>query len=83
MEKIPTAEEFLNKYKFKSGEHIGNSDYDLMAQYAVEFAKLHVRAALEAAAENAKAFHQYPWTHNDPYVDVHSVISAYPESNIV
>ena len=44
---IPTAEEFLENYRFKAGEHIGNSDYDLMAKYAIDFAKLHVEAALK------------------------------------
>lgn len=53
MEKIPTAEEFLNNYRFKAGEHIGNSDLDMIAKYAKDFAKLHVAAALEAARENA------------------------------
>jgi hypothetical protein len=82
--KTPTAEEFCKDLQ---------SDYEETGEYKMyyaidipnklrEFAKLHVKAALEAAAENAKAFHQYPWTHNDPYVDVHSVTSAYPESNI-
>jgi len=49
---IPTAEDLLNKYRFKAGQHIGNSDYDLMAQYAIEFAKLHVQEALKAAHRN-------------------------------
>lgn len=50
--KIPTAEEFLNNYKFKVGEHIGNSDFDTIAKYAIEFAKLHVKAALKEALES-------------------------------
>jgi hypothetical protein len=51
---IPTAEQFLENYRFKAGEHIGNSDYDLMAKYAIEFAKLHVEAALKEANEKAE-----------------------------
>lgn len=31
---------------------------------AIEFAK----QILEEAADNAKAKHSYPWTHNEPYV---------------
>ena len=48
-----TAEEFLNKYKFEAGEAIGNKDFDTMALYAREFAKLHVEAALKAALEDS------------------------------
>ena len=51
MEKIPTAEEFLGK----------NIDYVLekdckedVKQAMIEFAKLHVEAALKAASEKAK-----------------------------
>jgi hypothetical protein len=76
--KIPTASEFMEDYLPRGINYV----YPDLAEGAVEFAKLHVKRALEAAAENAKAFHQYPWTHNEPYVDVHSVTSAYPESNI-
>jgi len=83
MEKIPTAEEFCKKrgiLEINDNTHTYTINADI--NDFVEFAKLHVKAALEAAAENAKAFHQYPWTHNEPYVDVHSVTSAYPDSNI-
>ena len=45
--KLPTAEEFLENYRFKAGEHIGNRDFDTMVQYAKDFAKLHVEAATE------------------------------------
>jgi HEPN domain-containing protein len=53
MDKIPTAEEFLENYRFRAAEHIGNSDFDVMIVYAKEFAKLHVKAALEEAANNS------------------------------
>jgi len=39
---IPTAEKFLNNYRFEAGESIGNRDFDTMALYAKEFAKLHI-----------------------------------------
>jgi hypothetical protein len=39
---IPTAEKFLNNYRFEAGESIGNRDFDTMALYANEYAKLHV-----------------------------------------
>ena len=47
-----TAEELLEKYRFEAGEHIGNRDYDRMCEFAKEFAKLHVLAALNAAHRN-------------------------------
>jgi hypothetical protein len=47
--------DLLENYKFKAGEHIGNSDYDLMCKFAIEFAKLHVKAALEAATTNRES----------------------------
>jgi hypothetical protein len=37
--RLPTAETLLESYRFKAGEHIGNSDYDLMCKFAIEFAK--------------------------------------------
>jgi hypothetical protein len=51
---IPTAEQFLENYRFKAGEHIGNSDYDLMAKYAIEFAKLHLEAAVGTISKKVK-----------------------------
>ncbi len=47
------ARTLLENYKFKAGEHIGNSDYDLMIDYAKEFARHHVEAALKEAAQKA------------------------------
>ena len=49
-----TAEELLEKYRFEAGEHIGNRDYDRMCEFAKEFAKLHVLAALEAACDKSR-----------------------------
>jgi hypothetical protein len=49
--RLPTAETLLESYRFKAGEHIGNSDYDLMCKFAIEFAKLHVQEALKVASE--------------------------------
>ena len=77
--KIPTAEEFLNNYRFEAGEMIGNRDFDTMALYAKEFAKLHVQAALEEASHvldvNADAdYVKYPTKD--------SILNAYPLENI-
>ena len=58
-QEIPTAEELLNNYRFKAGEHIGNSDFDVMIEYAKKFAEIHVEAALKTAAESAKITTEY------------------------
>ena len=91
--KIPSAEEFLNNYRFKAGEHIGNSDFDTIAKYAMDFAKLHVKAALDAAANNLKLYENMrsdtpqimknPFDTNcDFYVDKDSILVVYPEELI-
>jgi len=69
------AEDLLENYKFKAGEHIGNSDYDLMCKFAIEFAKLHVKKALEEASENAIT--TYDHIYNVLEVDKNSILNAY------
>ena len=60
---IPTADEFYNE--------------DLTPlQNMVEFAKMHVEAALKAASENAMG------VHCTDYVDPDSILDAYPLTNI-
>jgi hypothetical protein len=54
MEKTPFAEEFLNNFSFRAGEHIGNKDFETMEEYARQFAKLHCEAQLKAILENAE-----------------------------
>lgn len=44
--KIPTAEEFL--------QNSDKSTFNSIEQTLIEFAKLHIKSALEAAADNAK-----------------------------
>ncbi len=84
-----TAEELLEKYRFEAGEHIGNRDYDRMCEFAKEFAKLHVQAALEAADYKAQVtvvdyddggFNSAP----EPIYGVcnDSILNAYPLTNI-
>ena len=72
MSKILTAEELLENYKFKAGQHIGNSDYDLMITYAKEFAKLHVK---EARKQFKIVFSEiddvYPFMRDDKLSDVY------------
>jgi hypothetical protein len=51
MEKIPTAESLLrNKYKLTGNR--GTLRIDQINMFMIEFAKLHVEAALKAASES-------------------------------
>ena len=83
MGKIPTAEEFLGK----------NIDYVLekdckedVKQAMIEFAKLHVEAALKEASEKART--KDIWEGNtgseycDTVIDTDSIINCYPLENI-
>lgn len=69
MEKIPTAEEFWEN----------NRPLLSHAQIAKEFAKLHVKAALEAASnQNLGKVED-----NDDYIKIKKeILNAYPEENI-
>lgn len=80
MNKIPTAEEFYLKTVFSE-----KVIPVLTEQTMIEFAKLHVAAALEAAANNTKVDmrHWSPWISTKrPYVNKESVINSYPLDNI-
>lgn len=79
--KIPTAEDFFNKYNV--------TKYASITDVMREFAKLHVQEALKAADENAQVtvvdyndggFNSAP----DPIysVDSDSILNAYPLENI-
>lgn len=90
---IPTAEEFLQNHHQIS--HFYNDETDKMCCFSddvhkamIEFAKLHVKAALEKAAENATVT---PIDHEEisegsfrPIwgVDENSILEAYPEDLI-
>jgi hypothetical protein len=50
MNKIPTAEEFLKQYELGN---TGKMDIEDAKEAIIEFAKLHVEAALKSASENA------------------------------
>ena len=84
MNKIPTAEEFVNQYDWE------NSSLDI-PNVLREFAKLHVAAALKAASENADAgYTVIALDENEPnigdsievYVITSSILNAYPLDNI-
>jgi hypothetical protein len=91
MNELPTAEEFF-KEKYGINDRISTSNATLLA---IEFAKLHVEAALKSASE--KAYVEYvDLTDNEifDYTDVitddnvganvnsNSILNAYPLANI-
>lgn len=58
MSKIPTAEEFLKSSETYDKEYSTISLYDA-EQRLIEFAKLHVEAALKASSEKANLHEDY------------------------
>jgi hypothetical protein len=71
---IPTAEQFLNRDKSRVFNEVD------IAQAMIEFAKLHVEAALKAASEDAQ-------TECDEggelgFVNKETILDAYPSTNI-
>ena len=82
--KIPTAEEFMTENDSMRMPR-GVSYQKEFGEALIEFAKLHVKAALEAAAEKALIEEQIPeYIREEHYVEVNkdSITNAYPESNI-
>lgn len=73
--KIPAAEEFFNQY--------GGYTREEMLIRAIEFAKMHVKAALEAAVENETA-RIYCRDSYDEFIEINkeSILTAYPENLI-
>ena len=79
MSKIPTAEEFSKNFTTGKAEE---TTQEYITNMLVEFAKLHVEAALKLAAENVEIndydeHHQY-----SPNVDEKSILNSYPLTNI-
>ena len=71
MSKIPTAEEFLKGRPWKDGMNLQERIYESM----IEFAKLHVEAALEEAKNSLKDGYVTPQDEQD-------ILNAYPLTNI-
>ncbi len=73
---------YLERYSnIKPGEVYPTPPTPEQIQDAIEFTKLHVRAALKAASENARLEYDH---HDDmaAYINKHSVINSYPLENI-
>ena len=78
-----TAEEFLKEYELGN---TGKIDTEDAKEAIIEFAKLHVEAALKAASEKGEAFVQTngEWTSVNVTASVNkeSILNSYPLENI-
>jgi len=79
--KLPSAEEFFDSPNIRvSFDAEYQYCHKSVAKKAIEFAKLHVEAALKAASEDAHT-KDVPYT-DDVEVDKDSILNAYPLENI-
>lgn len=85
MNTLPTIEEFLRNSKFKSldilnkviaKDGLGGSEGKRLLEAIIEFTKLHVQAALEAAAKKAGTIC------DEAFIDTDLILDAYSLSNI-
>ena len=88
MKKIPTAEDFMNSKEFEPDSGISFEDYHgdnaaMVPHMMIEFAKLHVQAALKTANQHATASNKSKFSGDcNPVVDSDSILNAYPLENI-
>lgn len=81
---IPTAEELCYNSKHNN---FGLIHYKDAARLCIQYTKLHVQAALEAAANSAK-LKPYPYNacpecgRDDMDVDKQSILKSYPDERI-
>ena len=89
MSKIPTAEEFFEKYSDNTSLSEGHYDYlvekDSFKEAMIEFAKLHVEAAKKEYLQ--QGFGRYMEHPFDKYptrvpTDEDSILNAYPLENV-
>ena len=71
MSKIPTAKELFNKM-------LEENDECMSTEMMIEFAKMHVKEALQKAYENA----DLEYYGDEVCYNKDSILNAYPESNI-
>ena len=74
MSKIPTVEEFLKGRPWKNGMNLQERIHESM----IEFAKLHVKEALQKAYENA----DLEYYGDEVCYNKDSILNAYPLENI-
>lgn len=87
MNNIPTAEGYIKKHPYVNSFLSSAQGYDVLVTFMIEFAKLHVQAALKEASEkyamkfkdNIEELHM-----NDDFMEVdrNSILNAYPLENI-
>jgi len=85
MEKIPTAEEIMQKHLDPHDCLRLSKCYEMTLEAMIEFAKMHVEAALKEASEKAKTIYIEPdgCATGDYYdVDKDSILNSYPLENI-
>lgn len=86
--KIPTAKELSSKILKLHNKTIFYNEGDLdkleknITKKLIKFAKLHVKAALEKALENAELDRDAGQDLNGISVNKESILNAYPDENI-
>ena len=82
MEKIPTAEEFFEQWCDNKG-YVAIDECNDISECMIEFAKLHVEAALKHASELAEISNKpkFPGDYN-LVIDEDSILNSYPLENI-
>lgn len=80
MEKLPTAEELLKLKETFDINHPTVSISDAI-EAMIEFAKLHIEAALKAASEKSTIIRDEEF-YTISYIDKNSILNAYPLTNI-
>jgi hypothetical protein len=80
---IPTAKELLENNHINEGFKIDDEcTYDISEDSMIEFAAMHVEAALKAAAENAKVVMIESCSHHTPYWGVCGTCGSYSSEMI-
>lgn len=81
MSKIPTAEEFLKQFELGN---TGKIDIEDSEEAIIEFAKLHVEAALKEASNKSytEIVHTGRQFGTQTRVNKNSILNAYPLENI-
>jgi hypothetical protein len=90
---IPTAEEFIEKYLDVDSDFMesvrsqmskmSGFDFNNIPDLMIEFAKLHVKAALEAAADSSFKSSSGDWSVQHTPNAKSSILNAYPENLII
>lgn len=79
---IPTAEEFLSQTSMLNKRLFPKKtqDFEQAVDRMLEFAKMHVEAALKAAAEQAEI--ENDWDNQKGNISKDSILNAYPLETI-